>query len=74
VALVEHGCIDLLVEAMREHDYDSELQTQALGAMQSLAENGTWYCMTPAVVCVQHVVFPLLCASVCRHVVSYCWY
>ena len=58
VALAEHGCIELLVAAMRNHGQDSGLQTQALGAMWNLAaNNGTWYCLTPAVAaCVEHVV------------------
>jgi hypothetical protein len=50
VALAEHGCIELLVSAMRNHWQDSGVQTQALGAMRNLAaNNGTWYCLTPAV-------------------------
>jgi hypothetical protein len=57
VALAEHGCMELLVAAMRNHGQDSELQTNALYAMRNLAMNGTWYCLTPAVAaCVEHVV------------------
>jgi hypothetical protein len=49
VALAEHGCMELLVAAMRNNEQDSGLQTQALGAMRSLAINGTWFCLSPAV-------------------------
>ena len=49
VALAEHGCMELLVAAMRNYGHDSGLQTKALGAMGSLAMNGTWYWLTPAV-------------------------
>ena len=65
VALVQGGCIDVLVAAMREHAQDSKLQIMALRAMYNLAINGTWYCVTPAVsVCVQHVVCIMLFAAV----------
>jgi hypothetical protein len=57
VLLVQAGCITPLLAAMTNFVQHSGLQTQALAAMQNLAGNGTWYCLTPAVAaCVEHVL------------------